>query len=200
MQGVRFNKLLQDKKTLITDLDGTLTNLEIDWDSLREKVRKEMDWDHPLRPLGMSIPKAARNEEEIEKAFSIVERVELEAAERASFNLSLRHTLSKIEKAGLRIGLVTLQAKKPATKALDHLGVVDLFDIIVTREYSLDRKEQLEFAMKKLNAIPVECIFVGDAPWDVKAGRELGCLTICVRRKVEGADIYIESLKDLTID
>ncbi len=201
MQGMRFNKLLQGKKALITDLDGTLTNLGIDWDSLREKVRREMGWSHPLRPLGMNIPKAARNEEEIEKAFSIVEKAELEAAERASFNPSLRLVLSKIRRSGLKIGLVTLQARRPATKALDRLGVIDLFDVIVTREYSLDRKKQLGFAMEKLGVRPSECIFVGDAPWDVKAGKELGCLTICVRREVEGADMYVESLEDLaTID
>ncbi len=200
MQGVRFSKLFQGKKALITDLDGTLTNLGIDWDSLREKVRKEMGWDHPLRPLGMSIPKAAKNKEEIEKAFSIVEKAELEAAERASFNPSLREVLNKVKGAGLRVGLVTLQAKRPAIEALNRLGVIDLFDIIVTREYSLDRKKQLELAMEKLHVKPAECIFVGDAPWDVKAGRELGCLTICVRREIEGADIYIESLRDLVVD
>ncbi len=195
---MRLSKLLQGKKALITDLDGTLTNLGINWDSLREKVRREMGWNHPLRPLGMSIPKAARNKEEIDKAFSIVEKAELEAAERARFNPSLRLTLSKIKEVGLKIGLVTLQARRPATKALDNLGVMEFFDIIVTREYSLDRKKQLEFAMEKLGVRPRECIFVGDAPWDVKAGKELGCLTVCVRREVEGADIYIEDLENLT--
>ncbi len=194
---MRLSKLLQGKKALITDLDGTLTNLGINWDSLREKVRREMGWNHPLRPLGMSIPKAARNREEIKKAFSIVEEAELEAAERAHFDPSLRLTLSKVKGAGLKIGLVTLQARRPAIKALDNLGVMEFFDIIVTREYSLDRKKQLEFAIEKLGVRPQECIFVGDAPWDVKAGKELGCLTVCVRREVEGADVYIKDLENL---
>ncbi len=197
---MRISELLQDKKALITDLDGTLVDLKIDWDSLREKVRKAMGWKHPLKPLGASIPQAARNEEEIRTAFLIVEEAELEAAERAKPNARLRRFLEKMKDRGIKLGLVTMQASRPARRALEKMGVLDLFDVIITRDQSLNRKEQILLALKKLEVDPKSCIFVGDMTWDVIAGKELGCLTVCVREEVQGADIYIRKLEDLAVD
>jgi len=197
---MRISELLQDKKALITDLDGTLVDLKIDWDSLRERVRKAMGWEHPLKPLGVSIPQAARNEEEVRKAFLIVEEAELEAAERAKPDAGLREFLNKMKDRGIKLGLVTMQASRPARRALEKLGVLDLFDVIVTRDQSLNRKEQILLVLKKLGVDPKNCIFVGDMSWDVNAGKELGCLTVCVREEVQGADIYVRKLEDLAID
>ncbi len=200
MQRVRLSELLQGKEALITDLDGTLADLGIDWDALREKVRREMNWNHPLKPLGRSIPKAARNEDEMRRAFQIVEEAELEAAERACPKPAIRKILLRVKERGLKIGLVTLQAKRPAERVLEKLGIIDLFDVIVTREYSLDRKEQLLLALRKLGVEPERCVFFGDMPWDIEAGKELGCLTVCVRTDVEGADFYIKNMEGLAID
>jgi len=180
-------------------LDGTLVDLGIDWDSLREEVRREMGWSHPLRPLGRSIPLAARSEEEVRRAFEIVERAELRAAERARPSPILRELLEKIKERGLKLGLVTLQARRSAFRVLERLGVEDLFDVVITREYSLDRREQLEQALRELGVEPSACVFLGDMEWDVRAGRELGCLTIGVGRRIEGADAYIRSMEDLAV-
>lgn len=199
MQGMRFRKLLQGKKAMITDLDGTLVDLRIDWDSLRERVRREMGWNHPLKPLGRSIPLAAKDEEEMRRAFSIVEMDELRAASRAKPDPSLRKLLVEIKRMGLSLGLVTMQAIRSALLALVKIGINDLFDVIVTRDYSLDRRTQLSYALERMGVRGEECIFLGDMPWDIDSGRVLGCFTICVGRRIEGADLYLKSIKELGI-
>lgn len=200
MQGMRFRELLQGKKAMITDLDGTLVDLRIDWDSLREKVKREMGWDHPLKPLGVSIPLAAKDEEEMRRAFDIVEKSELEAASKAEPDPHLRDLLVEVKRMGLRLGLITMQASRSAVLVLVRIGINDLFDVIVTRDYSLDRRAQLSYAMRKMSVKGEECIFLGDMPWDVYSGKELGCFTICVGKAIEGADTYLESIKELRID
>lgn len=170
---------------LITDLDGTLTDLGINWDQLREKIRKEMGWNHPLKPLGPSIPIAAGGDrEKIEAAFKIVERAEVEAAMRAERDEKLALSLNRLRNFGLKIGLVTLQALNPALTALRRLGVLEFFDLIITREISLSREEQLKMAIEKLESRPDRSIFVGDTEMDLESSRKIGCTFISVGKRV----------------
>lgn len=185
---------------MITDLDGTLVDLGIDWDSLREKVRREMGWDHPLKPLGPSIPKAARSKAEEEAAFRIVEEAEQRASERAKPNSKMVEIFRKIRERGLKVALVTLQARKPAITTLERLGISEFFDVVVTRDLSLDRREQLRIAIEKLGVRPESCLFFGDTQWDVESGREIGCETVCIGRRIEGSNYFIEKFEDLSID
>ncbi|MCS7103858.1 MAG: HAD family phosphatase, partial [Candidatus Korarchaeum sp.] len=177
---MRLDELLQGKEAVITDLDGTIVDLGIDWDFLRERIRREMGWDHPLKPLGPNIPKAARNKAEEEAAFRIVEEVEQKASESAEFNSKIVEIFKRMKERGLKVALVTLQARKPAITTLGRLGILGFFDAIVTRELSLDRKEQLRIAIKELGVRPEGCLFFGDTQWDIEAGRELGCEVVCV--------------------
>ncbi len=184
-------------KALVTDLDGTLADLGIDWDSVREEVRSLLRTDHPLRPLGPSIPLAAGSPGEAEAAFRLVEEREMEAASRAAPDPALRGALERIRRMGLRVGLVTLQARRPAREALRRLGVADLFDALVTREFSASRVEQFRRAAELLGASPGEAVLVGDSPWDVEAGREAGAaLTVVVGRGARG-DLNVGSFLEL---
>ena len=47
-------------KAVIFDLDGTLVNLPINWDEIREKVRRVLKTRHPLKPLGVSVYEIAK--------------------------------------------------------------------------------------------------------------------------------------------
>ena len=170
---------------LITDLDGTLVDLGIDWDQLRDRIRREMGWNHPLKPLGPSIPVAAGGDrEKVEAAFKIVERAEVEAAMRAERDEKLISSLNRLKNLGLKIGLVTLQALNPALTALRRLGVLEFFDLIITREISLSREEQLKIVIEKLKSRPDRSIFVGDTEMDLESSRKIGCIFISVGRRV----------------
>ncbi len=168
-------------RALITDMDGTLVDLGIDWDALRERIRREMGWRHPLRPLGMSIAEVARSDEEARRAYSIVEEEEYRAAQRAKRDDDLIRFLSNLKNRGVKLGLVTMQAMRSTKVVLSRLGVLDLFDIIVTRDRSIRRDEQLRMAMNALGVNPHEVLFIGDTPWDVESAKRIGVAFISVR-------------------
>ncbi len=170
----------EDVKALITDMDGTLVDLGINWDEVREKVRKEMGWDHPLRPLGVSITKVAKNEDEVKKAYSIVEREEYQAAFKAKRDEELVNLLSSLKRRGIKLALVTMQAYRSTEVVLKRLGLIDLFDVVITRDIVIGREEQLRIALEKLGVSPKEAVFVGDTPWDYESAKKLGIRFISV--------------------
>ncbi|MDK2383866.1 MAG: HAD hydrolase-like protein, partial [Candidatus Korarchaeota archaeon] len=111
--------------------------------------------------MGRSIPQAARSEEEVKRAFKIVEEEELKAASRARPDEELRKFFVSLRRKGFRLGLVTMQASRSTILVLRNMDLADLFDVIVTREYSLDRREQLVYALKKLGVKGGDCVFLG---------------------------------------
>ena len=183
-------------RALICDLDGTLADLGIDWDDLRERVRRLLGTDHPMRPIASSIPEAARTEEEAERAYRLVESAEMEAASRASADPELIEAISRLRRAGVRFAVVTMQGRRPAREALRRLGLLDMVDVLITREDSLSRREQLEMALERLGVEPQEAVFAGDSPWDASAGRLLGCLTLGVGERARGADLSFPSIRE----
>ncbi len=183
-------------KALITDMDGTLVDLGIDWDKLREKVRKEMGWDHPLKPLGESIARVARNEEEAKKAFSIVEEEEYKAAFNAKRDEELVKLLRSLREKGFKLALVTMQSLRSTKIVLTRLGVFELFDVVVTRDVTVDRALQIQTAMRKLNIIQDEAVFIGDTPRDYEAAKKVGIKFISVGRCYEKSPC-VENFKEI---
>jgi len=182
----------------ITDLDGTLVKLDIDWEQLRTTIRNLLKTDHPLRPLATSIPIAAKGDNElINKAFNYIKQVELQAAKKVTRDNTLIDFFKWLVQNKIKTGLITLQAKEPALLVLERLGILDFIQLIITREDDLYRINQLSLALKKLNAEPNKTIFAGDTQWDIDAGKKLGCYTVSVNRNVLGADLYVERITEL---
>lgn len=188
---------LKAAKAWITDLDGTLTTLEIDWEEVRIAVRSMLNTNHPLKPIAMSIPSATEDPVLRKRAHEYLERVELEAAMKARRDGRLIDLVSSMKGNGLRLGLVTHQAKSPATLALEKLGILNYFEVIVSREDVLERGEQIKMAADALGVKAEEVIFTGDSPWDIEAGKRLGCFTVCVGTNYPEADAFIRSIYDL---
>lgn len=185
-------------KYFITDLDGTLVKLNIDWEMLRNAIRKLLKTDHPLKPLATSIPIAAKgNNELIEQAFNYIKEVELHASDNVTRDEELINFFKWLNLNGIKIGLVTLQAKEPAIVTLNKLGILEFFSVIISREDDLYRINQLSLALKQLNANPIKTIFIGDTQWDIEAGKKLNCYTVSVNQNVLGADLYVKSVLEL---
>ncbi len=177
-------------KYLISDLDGTLTDLDINWNQIRETIRQILGTNHPLKPLATSIPEAARGDPKlIREAYRIIEEYEYKAALKARRDNKLIEFLGRIKNLGFKIALVTLQARRPAIKVLENLGVLEYFDIIVTRDDSIIREEQLKIVLNGFKAKPEETIFVGDTVWDLEAGRKLRLKTFIVGGQNENCNI-----------
>jgi len=69
--------------------------------------------------------------------------------------------------------LVTMQSKKAAKTILDKFKMP--FNIMITREDSFSRAEQLKMAAQKLNFPLKDITFVGNMDNDAEAAKTVGC-------------------------
>ena len=167
-------------KAVISDLDGTLVDTNIDWENLRARVRELLGTNHPLKPLGPSIPHVAKSHDDVLKAFKIIEEEELRSTQQISYDPSLINTIKVIKALGIKFAIVTLRSKSSAEIIIKKLGIQDYVDILVTRDQSPDRATQVRIVLKALNVKPHEVIFVGDTEYDLNSCMKLGIKTIII--------------------
>lgn len=102
-------------------------------------------------------------------------------------------TLSKLHNLGIRMAVISALPGTEITKnVLQKLGVSKYFDFILTSEdiakkvdiYTAKHYQRkillITEALKRLDLAPSKIIVVGDTPTDIKAGKDLGTLTIGV--------------------
>ncbi len=155
-------------EAVVFDLDGTLLNLPINWETLFEEFRNIMRVDN-VRPLIDTISKLDNQTKK--RVFNTWDRTELNCIEHIIINekgLQVYRNYANKPKA-----LVTLQGKKIVGRILKKFDLN--FKAVVTREKSLFRVEQLTMAIKQLE-VPIQCVlFVGNADSDEAASEKVGC-------------------------
>ena len=155
-------------KAVIYDLDGTLVNLPIDYNTLFQKFGKIMKT-NKIRPLTTTVSKL--DEKTKGKVFKVWERIELKAFENMANNKEgIEHYKKSLKKPK---ALVTMQGRAVTQKIIEQLNLS--FDTIITRENSLNRAEQLETAAKKLGIPTNDILFIGNTDEDENAARKTKC-------------------------
>jgi len=118
----------------------------------------------------------------------------------------VKETLQNLRSLDFKLGVVTGKYRKPTLEALNHFQLTPLLNVIVTAYDVKKHKPAPDVifeAARRLRVNASECIFVGDSPADVEAGRRAGCFTIALsrnerdRRQLEEAepDILLDDLK-----
>ncbi|HME18935.1 MAG TPA: HAD-IA family hydrolase [Nitrososphaerales archaeon] len=158
----------------VFDFDGTLFDLPVDWKAVRRDlyaltgvrmeevsiftvIEKLTSTDAPLRA----------------RLFVAIDAHESPAAERATPIAGALDLISRLA-AESRVALITMQGKAACTRVLDRYEITDSFRLILTREDSLERSEQLRAAFRALGTRPSQGLFVGDKMSDLAAGKEVG--------------------------
>lgn len=99
------------------------------------------------------------------------------------------------------LGIVTSRIRNSVYEAPQLAKLKGHFKATVAYEDTLRHKpdpEPLLLAVEKLGVKPEESVYVGDVENDIKAAREAGMKAIIYSRdKVDGADAYISSFKEL---
>lgn len=155
-------------EAVIFDLDGTLVNLPIEYDNLFRELGRIMKME-AVRPLLQTIPTV--DEKTKSQVFRVWEKAELAVSKRITINekgIKTYSTFAEKPKA-----LVTLQGKKIVKNIIKEKGLV--FDVVITREDTLNRVEQLEKAAASLNAQFRRILFVGNTTSDLAAAKRVGC-------------------------
>ena len=96
----------------------------------------------------------------------------------------IEQMLVSLRSAGRRLGIVTSKSHDAvdlAGRVLPWLG--GLFDVVIAAEDSVRHKPEADpilEALSRLGAAPESAVYVGDAPFDIRAGRAAGVTTIAV--------------------
>lgn len=161
-------------EAVIFDLDGTLIHLPMDYESFFEKVKKITKL-NKVKPLTKTI--ASLDPTTRQKVLKEWEKAEWEAFQNFRINkkgLQLYEKYTEKPKA-----LVTMQSKEITEKILHHLKIS--FNIIITREDSLNRLEQIRMAMEQLGKKPESILVIGDTENDKISSKKMGCKFLRVK-------------------
>jgi phosphoglycolate phosphatase-like HAD superfamily hydrolase len=168
-------------KLVIMDIDDTLVRTPIDWLKLRKNIESitgvYIDYKPLIRGVFMYLDRELR-----ELALREIEKAELESAVAVNPSIPLRELVSNLKKCGCRVSVVTLRGRDSAVLTLRSLGIYDLVDLLVTRDDSMDRVEQLSLVLTKLGVSSREAVFMGDSPDDLEALLKLHLSTILIRQ------------------
>lgn len=117
--------------------------------------------------------------------------------------------LETLSGQGRKLGIVTAKRRGTVELAFAVLPIERYFDVVVTTESTERHKphpDPVLFALAELDAAPAEAAFVGDSPFDVRAGKAAGVFTVAVawgkihpdERLVEaGADVLVSTPGEL---
>ena len=155
-------------EAVIFDLDGTLINLPIDYEKLFEEFSEtaKIDDAHPITKIISKLDEKTKK-----KIFKIWDKTEASAWKEGTIKregMTLYKKFSKEPKA-----LVTMQGKTLVQSIIESLKLS--FDVVVTREDSLDRTEQLKIAARKLGVSLRDILFIGNTEGDSVAAKNLEC-------------------------
>jgi len=158
---------------VIFDLDGTLVDIPIDYEGLFGDFKRIMRTDK-IRPLSETISRTdAKTREAVFKKW---DKAELSALNNVSVKASGLNIYR--EHANKKRALVTLQGRAIVAAIMDKFNLS--FEVVVTREDSLFREDQLRRAIRQLGVGKSNVLFVGNTEGDANAASEVGCAFLIV--------------------
>ncbi|MDY3939276.1 MAG: HAD-IA family hydrolase [Spirochaetia bacterium] len=89
----------------------------------------------------------------------------------------VRETVTELARRGKKLGIVTSRTLESGGPFLEWFGLSPLFPVVVTPEHTVKHKpnpEPVREALRLLNSCPEETLFIGDAVFDMEAGRAAG--------------------------
>jgi len=202
-------------KAVVFDMDGVLV------DSMRYHV---IAWQRAFRPIGLSIPARevyAREGESwrkstkdfllmagrrpskalIDEIFSYRCRI-FEKIFKPRIFSGVKSLLALVDKAGLKLALVTATPYKDVKKMLPA-DILRFFDAMVCGGDTKRGKPHPEpylRALKLLKIKPADTVVIENAPYGIKSCKLAGIKCVAVstslpRKYLKGADIVVDSLK-----
>ncbi|MCC7508774.1 MAG: HAD-IA family hydrolase [Planctomycetes bacterium] len=165
--------MLAEIRTVVFDLDGTLTVPEIDFDGLRRSLNL---------PAGVSITHAiaGMQPDQQRAAMQIVQAEERRAARMAVTNPGARELVHALRERDIGTAIVTrnmLEASEIILQAIDVR-----IDVLITREFGPMKPapEPVLEALRRTGGSPESALMVGDFGDDMQAGRAAGTRTCLV--------------------
>jgi len=117
--------------------------------------------------------------------------------------------LVQLKDEGRRLGIVTAKRRQTVELAFARIPIEHLFETVVGGDETKKHKpdpEPLLLALERLGAAPDQAVYVGDAPFDVKAARAAGLYSVGVswggihgreRLEAEEPDALVDAPEEL---
>ena len=202
------------------DLDGTLADtVELIVKSYRHTMDRHLGAAPPDErwvsmmglPLRAQFQHFARNEDEAEsmlRTYVAFQRREHDQMVRAF--PGARQVLRSIRERGSRLGVVTSKLSDVARRTLEVCDLWDEVDVVVGADQVERAKPDPEPVVAAMTSLgiegrPGEVLFVGDSPYDLRAGRSAGARTAAVAwgpfarfvLEAEKPDFFFERMEDV---
>jgi pyrophosphatase PpaX len=117
--------------------------------------------------------------------------------------------LVQLKDEGRRLGVVTAKRRQTVELAFARIPIEHLFETVVGGDETKKHKpdpEPLLLALERLGAAPDDAVYVGDAPFDVKAAKAAGLYSVGVswggihgreRLEAEEPDALVDTTEEL---
>ena len=181
---------------VIFDFDGTLADVPLDFDLMKNKIAALGECFLNERPIPNSLPALewleylARQVMQRDKAEAleflsrgrlVITATELDAAREGKLFPFTRPTLRLLGKRGVATGVISRNIS-PAVKTV-FPDIDEYTNIFIPREDAPKVKPNpahLHQALEAINAAPQKTLMVGDHPMDVETGKRAGTLSAAV--------------------
>lgn len=213
-------------KTIITDLDGTLVELRIEYVHARKEAIKRLENTYSFPKGVFSIKNSLFQMQDISARFlqsvhhdslipeikreltDIADKFEMNAAKRTNPLPRVLISLKALKKLGIEMVLLTARGKKSADHVLSRFNMNDYFKHIFTRQSMFNIKEHPNHLLRALKNIKIETkksIVIGDSVSDISCGKAINAKTVGVTTGISkpeqlahiGADYIMESFPQL---
>ena len=158
-------------RNIIFDLDGTLVKLNVNWQELKNNLKKEFQLD--FNPLFNDYLKL--NKEEENKALKIIEKYELESKPKWVLNHDIIDWIKK-KYSSWRFFIVTNNTRKTLDSFLDIADIEDKITSSLTlneSKFPKPHKSTILNIMKDFEIKNSEVLFVGDSEIDTQLGEDV---------------------------
>jgi phosphoglycolate phosphatase len=194
-------------KAVIFDFDGTLTELTLDFGSLKDEIVKvalsyvpadiiRSSDDRFIIEMIYRIAKEmdAGGSEFQKEAFHRLKSLELEASKGKDVYPYTRALLTGLQEKNIKTGIITRTCRDVLRHVFPDMD--SYINIAVTREDIREVKPDpahVSEALRLLGITPEEAIVVGDHPTDIQAGRALNMKTVGVLSGRTGEKAFQEA-------
>lgn len=183
--------ILREVRGVLFDLDGTvLDTRELLLTTFRFAVREVLGKDLPdeqlLAKVGQPLDTQMWDFTEDATVHAELCRVYREHNARVHDGLvkmfpGTREALMHLKAAGLPLGIVTSKRHALASRGLACFGLEQCFDFLIGSDDWPEHKPDpgpVRHGCDLLGLSPDDCVYVGDSPFDMRAGNDAGCVTI----------------------
>jgi pyrophosphatase PpaX len=202
---------------VLFDLDGTVIDSgAIILASMRHAVREVLGVEVPDEQLmaavggpGLEAQMHALSADRVDELVTVYRAHNEPLHDELVCCAGMDEVLVQLKDEGRRLGIVTAKRRQTVELAFAQIPIEHLFETVVGGDETKKHKpdpEPLLLALERLGAAPDDAVYVGDAPFDVKAAKAAGLYSVGVswggihgreRLEAEEPDALVDTTEEL---